>query len=253
MQSLGPTVAGDVLDERTTAMKSTVRRLALIGMVVPMLLGIGIQTGWAAPGTVDGTAPDAHLSAAAVTLTTGNENKDFDTLVRAQVETPSGRVASDFSDVGTEYKDGSVHGPFMMRTDTGVTAAMLSSGIVRISIDPNGHDTWHFSYGLTLFFSDGTSFVVQVNNLSLSQDSRQLTTPFTLATQVAVPDVIGSSSDSARATLQAAGLSVGEVKTVDPTCNFINEVMRENPQAGTIVNVGSRVTITIGLKPRTCS
>ena len=233
-------------------MKSTIQRLAAIGMALPMLLGIGIQNGWAATTVANGTAPDAHLSAAAVTFTTGNDNKDFDTLVRAQVETPSGRVASDFSDVGIEYKDNSVHGPFMMRTDTGVTAAMLSSGVVRISIDPNGHDTWHFSYGLTLFFTDGTSFVTQVNNLSLNQDSRQLTTPFTLATQVAVPDVIGSSESEARATLQASGLSAGVTKAVDPTCNFINQVMDENPRAGTIVNVGSRVVITIGLKPRIC-
>ncbi|MEV6237834.1 PASTA domain-containing protein [Lentzea sp. NPDC051838] len=233
-------------------MKSTARRLASIGMTVLLLLGIGAQTGWAAPATVNGTAPDAHLSAAAVTFTTGNDNKDDDTLVRAQVETPGGRVASDFSDIGTEYRDGSVHGPFMMRTDTGVTAAMLSSGIVRISIDPNGNDTWHFSYGLTLFFSDGTSFFVQAGNLSLNQNSRQLTTPFTLTTQVAVPDVIGSSASSARATLQAAGLSTAVTSAVDPTCNFINQVMRENPRAGTIVNVGSTVTITIGLKPRIC-
>lgn len=233
-------------------MKSTIQRLAVIGMALPMLLGIASQTGWAATTVANGTAPDAHLSAAAVTFTTGNDNKDFDTLVRAQVETPSGRVASDFSDIGTEYRDNSVHGPFMMRTDTGVTAAMLSSGLVRISIDPNGHDTWHFSYGLTLFFSDGTSFVVQAGNLSLNQDSRQLTTSFTLATQVAVPDVIGSSESEARATLQAAGLSTGVIKAVDPTCNFINQVKDENPRAGTIVNVGSRVVITIGLKPRIC-
>ncbi|MEU0877006.1 PASTA domain-containing protein [Lentzea sp. NPDC005914] len=233
-------------------MKSTLRGLAVIGMALPMLLGIGSQIGWAAPAVANGTAPDAHLSAAAVTFTTGNDNKDFDTLVRAQVETPSGRVASDFSDFGTEYKDNSVHGPFMMRTDTGVTAAMLSSGTVRISIDPNGNDTWHFNYGLTLFFSDGTSFVMQVNNKSLDQDSRQLTTPFTLATQVAVPDVIGFSASDARATLQAAGLSAVVGSAVDPTCNFINQVMRENPRAGTIVNVGSTVSITIGLKPRIC-
>ncbi|KJK42941.1 hypothetical protein UK23_35035 [Lentzea aerocolonigenes] len=228
------------------------RRLAAIGMVLPMLLGIGSQTGWAAPAVANGTAPDAHLSAAAVTFTTGNDNKDFDTLVRAQVETPAGRVASDFSDSGTEYKDNSVHGPFMMRTDTGVTAAMLSSGTVRISIDPNGNDTWHFSYGMTLFFSDGTSFVMQVNNKSLNQDNRQLTTPFTLTTQVAVPDVIGASASSARATLQAAGLTAVVGSAVDPTCNFINVVKSENPRAGTIVNVGSAVSITIGTKPRIC-
>ncbi|MFD9697475.1 PASTA domain-containing protein [Lentzea sp. NPDC059081] len=233
-------------------MRTMLRRLALISTAVPLLLGIGIQSASATTHTADGTAPDAHLSAAAVTLVTGNDNKDFDTLVRAQAETPSGRVAADFSDVGTEYGDNSVHGPFMMRTDTGVTAAMLSSGLVRIAIDPNGNDTWHFSYSLTLFFSDGTTFVVQAGSLSLNQDSRQLTTPFTLTTQVAVPDVVGASQSSARATLQAAGLGVVVTSAVDPTCNFINLVMRESPRAGTVVNVGSTVTITIGLKPRIC-
>ncbi|TCO59691.1 PASTA domain-containing protein [Actinocrispum wychmicini] len=230
-------------------MRSTVRRLAVIGAA--MLLGVGVAAGWAASASA-ATAPDAHLAAAAVTFTTGNDNKDFDTLVRAQVETPAGRVATDFSDVGTEYKDNSVRGPFMMRTDTGVTAAMLSSGLVRITIDPVGHDTWHFSYGLTLFFSDGTSFVIQAGNLSLTESRTQLTTPFTLTTQVAVPDVIGSSPAGAQSTLRAAGLNAILANVVDPTCNFINLVKFENPGAGTVVNVGTTVTITVGQRPRIC-
>ena len=105
-----------------------------------------------------------------------------------------GRVATDFADFGTEYVDHSVHGPFIMHSDTGVVvAALMGNGVVRIGITPNGHDTWRFGYELTLYFTDNTSFVIRAANLSLSESSRELTTPFTLVAQVAVPNVIGDS------------------------------------------------------------
>ncbi|HET9139429.1 PASTA domain-containing protein [Actinophytocola sp.] len=229
-------------------MKSTMRGLTLIGVVVPALLGLGAGTGAAA------TAPAATLAAASITFTTGDENKDFDTLVRAQVETPAGRVAADVADVGTEYRDNSSHGPFRMTVDTGVTAAMLSPGRFRISIDPVGNDTWRFGYQLTMFFSDGTSFPLTAGNvLQLSESNRELIRPFTLAGEVAVPNVLGRTEPEARAAILDAGLAIGVVsRVIDPTCEAIGLVRQQNPAPGTGVPPGTRVDFTVNRAPRIC-
>jgi len=231
---------------RSAARRSLLGRLAPVAFVLTTLLTLAAVPASAA------TAPDAHLAAAFVTFTTNDDDKDFDTLVRVNVEDPFGRIAADFTDFGTQYVDNTVHGPFSMHPDTGVVAAALNTGRVRVQIVPNGHDTWRFGYELTLFFTDGTSFVIRAANLSLSESSTQLTTPFVLTTQVAVPGLVGRSEASARSALQAAGLTVGSVRhVVDPSCNFLNEVSSQNPDAGTIVNVGTAVSFTIGDRPST--
>jgi hypothetical protein len=203
------------------------------------------------------TAPDAHLTAAGVTFTTHDDDKDFDTFVRVEVVRPHvgedpnrERIAAEGSDFGTQYTDNSVH-TFGLHADTGFVARSLAfRPFVRISIQPNGHDTWRFSYELTLDFTDGTSFVIQDGNLSLSETNTVLITPFTFTSQVAVPDVVGDSQSGAQSVLQAAGLTVGTVRhSVDHSCNFIGQVSDQNPGAGTIVNTGTAVDLTIGDRP----
>jgi beta-lactam-binding protein with PASTA domain len=68
---------------------------------------------------------------------------------------------------------------------------------------------------------------------------------------VAVPDLHGDSVDQAATALQNAGLVLGsQGSVVDPSCDFINEVKDQNPNAGTTVAAGSAVSITIGTKPK---
>src|SRR5262245_34829535 len=73
------------------------------------------------------------------------------------------------------------------------------------------------------------------------------------ATDTQVPDVVGLSEADARATLAAAGLTVGAVgKAIDWNCLYINLVMKQDPGAGTVVDAGSPVKLTLGVKPRIC-
>jgi serine/threonine-protein kinase len=67
--------------------------------------------------------------------------------------------------------------------------------------------------------------------------------------QVAVPDVTGQTSDSARSTLEGAGFVVGvreqEDENTDP-----GTVLSQNPAAGTDAAKGSTVTITVAKEPQ---
>jgi beta-lactam-binding protein with PASTA domain len=67
---------------------------------------------------------------------------------------------------------------------------------------------------------------------------------------VAVPNLLGDSVSQAADDLSAAQLTLGSVGfQVDNLCNFVNQVMRQSPGAGTLVPVGSRVSVTIGTLP----
>jgi alpha-tubulin suppressor-like RCC1 family protein len=69
---------------------------------------------------------------------------------------------------------------------------------------------------------------------------------------VAVPDLQGDFVDQAGTVLRNAGLVLGSQSTVaDPSCDFINKVHDQHPNAGTTVAAGSAVSITIGTRPKT--
>jgi hypothetical protein len=68
---------------------------------------------------------------------------------------------------------------------------------------------------------------------------------------VLVPDVRNDRLAEAGQVLAAAGLTVGQVSSVlDPTCNSIGSVVRQNPRSGTPVLAGSAVNLSIGRRPR---
>ena len=68
--------------------------------------------------------------------------------------------------------------------------------------------------------------------------------------QVAVPRVIGDTRAQASQALVSAGLTVGTVSTrVDNTCNNIGTVLSQSPAAGTMVQLGTAVSFTIGQAP----
>jgi PASTA domain len=67
---------------------------------------------------------------------------------------------------------------------------------------------------------------------------------------ILVPDVLNDSVPQAGQVLVAATLTVGQVTNVlDPTCNNIGTVLRQNPHAGTPVLAGSAVNLSIGKRP----
>ena len=68
---------------------------------------------------------------------------------------------------------------------------------------------------------------------------------------VLVPDVRNDRLAEAGQVLAAAGLTVGQASSVlDPTCNNIGTVLRQNPHPGTPVLAGSAVNLSIGRPPR---
>jgi PASTA domain len=67
---------------------------------------------------------------------------------------------------------------------------------------------------------------------------------------ILVPDVRNDRLPEAGQVLAAASLTVGQVTNVlDPTCNNIGTVLRQNPDPGTPVQAGSAVSLSIGQQP----
>jgi hypothetical protein len=65
-----------------------------------------------------------------------------------------------------------------------------------------------------------------------------------------VPNLSGDTTAQAGQALQAAGLVLGAVSSVvDYSCNNLGTVTSQNPPAGTSVNAGTSVSITIGKAP----
>jgi Putative Ig domain/PASTA domain len=68
--------------------------------------------------------------------------------------------------------------------------------------------------------------------------------------QGTVPDVTGIRLGPALTALQAAGFTVGQVRSfIDPTCTSIGLVTAQNPAGGTLDELGASVNLTVGQKP----
>jgi alpha-tubulin suppressor-like RCC1 family protein len=69
-------------------------------------------------------------------------------------------------------------------------------------------------------------------------------------TSITVPGLTGDTTVQAGQALQAAGLVLGAVtKVTDKYCDHLGTVISQNPPAGTAVNPGSAVSVTIGQAP----
>jgi hypothetical protein len=237
-------------------MRSTFRRAAAATVLLLAAVAFTATRSSAAPAVAGAavraaTAPTAHLTGAQVSFHTNDEDKDADTHLDVTVFGVADRQAATLSGYFGHFNDGENDGPYAMFVDTGLTAADLSTGRVSLFLSPNGRDTWRFDYELTMTFSDGTSFVVGQGGLEMYQWNRVVETPFTLTTQVRVPDVRGLRLAAARTALQAAGLTAGAVShRVDPACNYVGTVWEESPDVGAVVLPGAAIDLTIGDRPK---
>lgn len=64
-----------------------------------------------------------------------------------------------------------------------------------------------------------------------------------------VPNVVGLTGTAARDLLQRVGFVVEQGTAIDNICNNIGRVMRQQPAGGTRAARGSRIAITIGVRP----
>ena len=235
-----------------------VRRTILAVALIPVLLALSLTPASAATvrvgkSAVPNTLPSAALTTASVTFTTRDEDKDDNSAVQITIITNTSAIAATTFGTYGHFDDGSTHGPFPLAVTPGITAANLSTGLIRMDFETFGDDTWRFNYSITMGFSDGTSFIFRDTGKSLDQNEDTFLTPFAYVTQVAVPDVTDESQAAATSTLQAAGLTVGSVThRTDSTCEHVNVVWTESPRAGTIVNPGTAVSLVIGDKPKIC-
>jgi hypothetical protein len=76
--------------------------------------------------------------------------------------------------------------------------------------------------------------------------------PPTPAAPPAVPNVVDEFTTTATADIRAAGLVPSVASQNDPACNFINQVIRQSPGGGTVVQSGSTVNIWIGTHSGPC-
>ena len=71
-----------------------------------------------------------------------------------------------------------------------------------------------------------------------------------VAALVKIPNVVGQTQADAKATLEAAGLKVGEVTEKESTSVAPGVVSKQSPDAGSDVDGGSAVTLEVGASPQ---
>jgi hypothetical protein len=147
-----------------------VRRLFAV-LAGSVLLGLAAAPAQAAPaGPVTAANPNANLVSATVSFTTQNDNKDWDTLLTAEVDDVNGNIAAFAQDFYGEFTDQSRHSIDLIVG--AATAADLNGGQVVITIAPNGHDTWIFGFSAVLGFDDGKFAICGKAKVVLTQDNR---------------------------------------------------------------------------------
>lgn len=153
---------------------------AAVAAAAALVLG-GTPSASAAPAHVQHVSPytlsTATLQAADITFYNGSDGKDWDTLVSTAVVTPTNSSAAWATSYYTGFPDNSTTGPYSLAVNH-VTSGALDNGHITISIQPNGNDTWWFSFVLNLRFSDGTTQSIYVNAGALDQNVKSKTWGF---------------------------------------------------------------------------
>ena len=145
----------------------------------------------------------------------------------------------------------------------GPTNGILLQGH-RTGVNGDGGTTYWFTGRLTLPDADVD---ILVTDGRLSPDSTEFTGTARVAPQVTgdctrywpfetvrveerqVPSVFNMTREEAFATLQAEGFAVRSTAVVDPSCNYFDLVVRQDPPAGALALPGSLVRIYIGTQP----
>jgi len=147
--------------------------LLATGMAAMLSLGTISPASAAATAVHPQVAPGAELTKATIEFFTTSDDKDFDTFVATRVtDGASGRLVARAQSFYTHFNDHTDNGPFPLTIRSSETGDDLNFGSINVTITPNGHDTWNFSYVLELTFSDGSIEDIDSGPLHLTQDSR---------------------------------------------------------------------------------
>jgi PASTA domain len=96
------------------------------------------------------------------------------------------------------------------------------------------------------FYTDGSANLTSIRVDSPLMDF--LVGEFGIALAI-VPNVVGLPAANAVSAIRSAGLVPIEVSSIDTTCNNIGYVIKQSPQAGARIAIGSPVSITVAVKP----
>jgi len=115
------------------------------------------------------------LAEASITFHTNDDDKDGDSHVTITVTDGQRNIAAQFDSDFGGFADNSDHGPYQLAIFNPSTRSAIQAGTVKIRLDPNGHDTWHFNWDLTFVFSDKSRVLAEASGCSLSQKDREKT------------------------------------------------------------------------------
>jgi hypothetical protein len=115
------------------------------------------------------------VATANIKFHTTDDDKDHDTHVTVEVKDGNGLVIARIDNDFGHFDNNSDSGPFDMPIVNASSRDDCERGSVRIHIDPNGHDTWHFNFFLQIVFSDGQVYPGGAEGLSLDQNNREQT------------------------------------------------------------------------------
>lgn len=125
-------------------------------------------------------AADPVLLKATVTTHTNDDDKDHDTCVFAEIKNAAGDSIIAHaenhecsSDDSKQYKDGSDHAFDLAVDGVGMAKDDVRGFTVHMWQETHGgrgHDTWKFNATVTLSFSDRTTLVAQVKNVTFSSN-----------------------------------------------------------------------------------
>lgn len=123
-----------------------------------------------------GVADAPLLQAASVSFTTGDDDKDGDTLVTVRLTTndDNEQDIATLSDLLRGFPNGYASPPYGLSVVNPVPKDQLwGSTRLIIRIDPNGNDTWRFNAYVELTFFDGSRVKAEIDGVELNEGFRQ--------------------------------------------------------------------------------
>jgi hypothetical protein len=119
------------------------------------------------------TSPIPQLTSWVITFHTEDDDKDADTGLLVEV-IAGGTVVAHYAGNGEKFANGSSI-PKQLDQDRVLFYRDAQQVQLHVRIDPNGHDTWDFSYTLTAKNSGGGPNYYKAGHMRLTQDHREKT------------------------------------------------------------------------------
>jgi hypothetical protein len=103
------------------------------------------------------TAALPTLTSATATFVSGDDGKDKDSLVTAQVTRNNAELGAEIRSVGTKFDDNSSSGALAFSLAGPFLTTDVENGQVRLHLTPDGNDDWTFDLHVAMRFSDGSA------------------------------------------------------------------------------------------------